>query len=177
MQQSLGTLIGAVFGTVFIFVNAGDPLPVAVAMALQILAGIGLVVVIVGGIAAHRRTGDAPTRSAPPMFGGRYWIVVVLEAVAILGGAALLKELGAPVEATVAWVALVVGVHFIPLASVWKEASMLIPAYALTVLGAAGIIMAFTSAAPWTPIVAGVASGVVLLGGCLYSTIHSLRTA
>jgi len=177
MQQSLGTIIGAVFGAVFIFANAGDPLPFAVVMALRVLAVVGLIVAIASAVTARRRADAGADTDAPrpPMFGGKYWLIVVIEFAAIFGGAALLRALDAPVHTTIAWVAFVVGVHFIPLAKVWREASILIPAYGLTVLGAVGFAVAFTSAEAWTPIISGVGSGVLFLSGCVFSGIDMIR--
>ncbi|MFD0558999.1 hypothetical protein FB566_4955 [Stackebrandtia endophytica] len=177
MKQSLGTLIGASFGAVFVFANAGEPLPSGVTLALRILAAVSLLVVIVAAVMARGRSGAAADDAAVgSLFGGKYWLIVVIEVVAIIGGAQLLRVFDAPEQTTIAWVAFVVGVHFIPLARVWREPSILVPAYGLTVLGLVGFILAFTAAGAWTPIVSGVGSGVLFLGGVLYGSLRMIAS-
>ncbi|QFU92435.1 hypothetical protein [Amycolatopsis sp. YIM 10] len=81
---------------------------------------------------------------------------------------AVLRLLDAPPRAGVARVAFVVGLHFIPFASTWRQRSILVPAHGLTALGVIGLIMALTSAVAWTPSVSGVLSGFTPLAGSLY---------
>ncbi|MEU4579719.1 hypothetical protein [Nonomuraea sp. NPDC023979] len=176
MQRLNGVLVGAVFGMVFVAVNAGAPLTPMAGVILRWLAGLGLAGVIVMWFIAMRRTkggadiaetgGEARSR----MFGRRYVVIVVLEAVALFGGIQVLRLLGWPAQSGVAWTALVVGVHFVALWPVWREVSILIPGVALTVLGLAGLVMVWTRAMEWVPFVSGVLPGVVLLAGSLFFT-------
>jgi hypothetical protein len=71
------------------------------------------------------------------------------------------------VQANVAWIATIVGLHFAALASAWKTRSILVVGVVLTVLGVVGLAL-LGSAAEWVPFVSGVLSGVTLLGGSLY---------
>lgn len=103
---------------------------------------------------------------------GYRWVVVVEFAVLFVGFQ-VMRLLDAPPEAGVAWVALVVGVHFLALARVWRERSVLVPGVALSALGALGLGLATTSSAEWVPFVSGVLSGAVLLLSSL--VITSLR--
>ncbi|MFC4060060.1 hypothetical protein ACFOWE_17275 [Planomonospora corallina] len=96
-----------------------------------------------------------------------YLVIVAIEVVLLFGGIAALRVLERPEETNVAWIALIVGVHFVALGPVWKNRSIMLPGAVLTVLGLAGLAMTFTSALPWVPFVSGVLSGATLLAGCL----------
>ncbi|MEV4454861.1 hypothetical protein [Microbispora sp. NPDC049633] len=161
-----GLLVGAVFGAVFVIVNAQDPLhPVAVNLlkAAACLAAAG--VLAMWFVAARReRPAEGPRR---PMFGRGYLIVVAAEVVLLIGGIRVLAMLGRPEETNVAWVALVVGVHFIALAPIWKEWAIAAPGVLLSVLGVVGLVLASTAAVTWVPLVSGVLSGLVLLTGAV----------
>src|SRR2546422_9034268 len=130
-QQFLGALIGAAFGTVFVLVNSGAPLPTAIGWVLRGLAVVALAaVILLGG-----RGGGRPTLDDRPMFGPSYRVIVVGEVVLLVAGFFVLSLLDAPVQANVAWIATVVGIHFVALASAWKTASILVVGVVLTVLG------------------------------------------
>ncbi|OXM69450.1 hypothetical protein [Amycolatopsis vastitatis] len=163
-QQFLGALIGAAFGTVFVIVNSGDPLPAAAGWVLRALAVLALAAVVVLGV----RAGGRPTLEDRPMFGPSYRVVVAGELVLLVAGFFALSLLHAPVQANVAWIATVVGLHFVALASAWKTRSILVVGVVLTVLGGTGLALLGGPALPWVPFVSGVLSGVTLLGGSLY---------
>ncbi|MDP9845983.1 hypothetical protein [Streptosporangium lutulentum] len=169
-----GLLIGAVFGTIFVAVNAHTPLNAAIGTLLRVVAFLCLAGVIVMWFLAVRRerTGGAqpsgvPGRSAK-MFNRGYVLVVIGEVVLLFGGIAALRAWGRPEEANVAWIAFVVGVHFIALAPAWKQRSILLPGVALSLFGVAGLVLSATSALEWVPFVSGVLSGVTLLAGCTF---------
>ncbi|WIV54814.1 hypothetical protein [Amycolatopsis nalaikhensis] len=163
-QQFLGALIGAAFGAVFVLVNSGDPVPAALGWVLRALAVLALAAVLFLGL----RAGGRPTLDGRPMFGPRYRIVVISEVVLLVAGFFVLSLLDAPVQANVAWIATVVGLHFVALASAWKTRSILVVGVVLTVLGVVGLALLGSPALPWVPFVSGVLSGVTLLGGSLY---------
>ncbi len=163
-QQFLGALIGAAFGTVFVLVNAGAPLPAAAGWVLRTLAVLALAAVVVLGV----RAGGRPTLEGRPMFGPAYRVIVIGEVVLLVAGFFVLDLLEAPVQANVAWIATVVGLHFAALASAWKARSILVVGVVLTALGVVGLALLGTSARPWVPFVSGVLAGVTLLGGSLY---------
>lgn len=163
-QQFLGALIGAAFGTVFVLVNSGAPLPAALGWVLRALAVVALAAVVVLGV----RAGGRPTLEDRPVFGPSYRVIVIGEVVLLVAGFFVLSLLDAPVEANVAWIATIVGIHFAALASAWKTPSILVVGALLTVLGIAGLALLGTAALPWVPFVSGVLSGVTLLGGSLY---------
>jgi len=163
-QQFLGALIGAAFGTVFVLVNSGDPLPAVAGWILRGLAVVALGAVVVVGF----RAGGRPTLDDRPMFGPSYRVIVIGEVVLLIAGFFVLSLLDAPVQANVAWIATIVGLHFVALASAWKTRSILVIGVVLTVLGVVGLALLGSAALPWVPFVSGTLSGVTLLGGSLY---------
>ncbi|NBH05829.1 hypothetical protein [Amycolatopsis sp. SID8362] len=167
-QQFLGALIGAAFGAVFVVVNSGPPLPAALGWVLRALAVLALAAVVVLGL----RAGGRPTLEGRPVFGPSYRVIVIGEVVLLVAGFFVLTLLEAPVEANVAWIATIVGLHFVALAWAWKTRSILVVGAVLTVLGVVGLAL-LGSAAEWVPFVSGVLSGVTLLGGSL----HGVRRA
>ncbi|MFB4319221.1 hypothetical protein [Actinomadura sp. 21ATH] len=166
--QLLGLLVGSGFGTAFVLANAGEPLPGPAGIALRVLAVLCLGAVVVTGFRTDRRGEDHRGAARPGWFGPRFGLVVVAEFALIFGGIAVLRALDAPQQVNVAWIALVVGLHFVALAPIWKRRAIAVPGVLLTGLGAAGMVMAAVSAAEWIPFVSGVLSGAVLLGGSLY---------
>jgi hypothetical protein len=169
MQRLIGLLVGAVFGMLFVAINANEPLPSLAGTLLRVAAVLALMFVIFVYVTAGKmiRTGAVPQggQAGGPMFGRAYLVIVAVEVVLLFGGLPVLGALGVPEQVNVAWIAFVVGAHFIALAPVWKAPSMLVPGVAPTVLGIAGFVMAGTSALEWVPFVSGVLSGITLLGG------------
>jgi hypothetical protein len=169
-DEHAGLLIGALFGMIFVLVNAGG-LPTAVALVLRglaILAFVGLVIVVATG-----RGGEQPEPTPGVTFGRRYGLVVMAEVIAIVAGLSVLNRVFDAPEAGVAWIALVVGVHFFALARVWRAPQITWPGIALTTLGVAGLLMAALGASDTAiATVSGVGSGMVLLGGCWWGVLH-----
>ncbi|WP_203885918.1 hypothetical protein [Planotetraspora kaengkrachanensis] len=158
---------------IFVLINAADPLNAVAGGVLRVLAVLGLIGVVVMWFLGVRRVKTGRVRPvegsgpAASMFTRGYWLVVVAEAVLLYGGLQVFRVLEWPEQANVAWIALVVGVHFIVLAPVWKQWSIAVPGVVLTLLGVVGLVMTATSAVAWVPFVSGVLSGVFLLAGCL----------
>ncbi|WP_328960924.1 hypothetical protein [Streptomyces virginiae] len=68
-------------------------------------------------------------------------------------------------QATVAWISLVVGLHFFGLAVVWRMPALRLPATAMAACGAAGLVLAACGASlAVIAAVAGIAPGALLLG-------------
>jgi hypothetical protein len=158
----VGSLIGGIFGLLYVEANAGL-LPGPWAGALQIAAGVafaGLAVLLV--LARGPRSAARP--AAGGGFGGWYWLVVAGEAAAILAGAAVLNGPAGLPRAVVAWVSVVVGVHFLALAAIWRVPFFRLLGAAIALCGAAGLAAAAGGAT--TAVVAGaggVLPGVLLL--------------
>jgi len=169
----VGHVVGASFGLVFVIVNS-SPMGTALRGIVCALAGAAFAVVLaafVRTVGAERRS---EARGRPVGFDRRYWLIVAVEVVALFGGLAVLTRIEP--AAALGWIALVVGVHFIPLSRLWPEGRRQILAIgvAMTVLGLAGLVLAFTTQdQPLVALVSGVGSGTVLLGTALTSALRT----
>jgi hypothetical protein len=104
------------------------------------------------------------------MFGRAYWLIVTGEVVVGLVGLVLFNAaLDWPV-ANVPWIVLVVGVHFLLLARVWREPSIQVLGGALSVLGVIGFALAALGvSASGVRLVAGAGAGAILLGSAWWA--------
>jgi hypothetical protein len=156
-----GALVGAVFGLVFIEANSGG-LP----RTWQTVARVGGAVVFVLLLVGIRRARGAVESGEPAIgtvFGRGYWLIVAAEAAALVGGLIVINVVVGAHELAVAWIALVVGVHFSALGILWKAGVFHVLGTMLTVLGIAGFALyAAGASALAVALVAGVASGIVL---------------
>jgi hypothetical protein len=99
------------------------------------------------------------------------------EAAAIVGGAAVLNGPAGLPRAVVAWVSVVVGVHFLVLAAIWRMPLFRHLGGAIALCGVAGIAAAAVGAA--TAVVAGVGGvlpGLLLLTASYWGAIHAARS-
>lgn len=161
--QKLGSVIGGVFGTVFVVVNsASSP------GALRAILLIATALTVVAIVAALVRLPADPTPPSSKPFGRGYWLVVAAEVLALFAGIRIIAGPLDHPEAGVAWVAVVVGVHFFALGRLWRVRLFLSLGGGLTVLGLIGLALAFGGAeAMWVDLVAGVGSGALLLAAAL----------
>src|SRR5690606_10251421 len=98
------------------------------------LAFLGLLgIQFTGWRQPDRPAADRPDR---PMFGRGFWIVVAIEVIVGLAGVNIINNVLDHPEAGVAWIALIVGLHFIALASVWQQRSVGWLGFAITSVGA-----------------------------------------
>jgi hypothetical protein len=168
--QKLGSLIGAVFGLVFVVVNTAAA-PTGVARALRLFAVLAFVLVLL----AQRRP-PRPIAVARPERGAGlgYWLVVAAEVIALAVGIRLLNgPLDAP-DGAVAWVALVVGLHFLALGIVWKEDLFHWLGASMALCGAVGLALAFAgSSKAAVDTVGGVLPGALLLAFALWGVLSS----
>lgn len=170
----IGHVIGGSFGVAFVLANVSS-LPPAPAVLLRVLAIAAFAVVVVAFYSTAREW-RAAGRSQPVGFTRFYWLVVVIEVIALLGGLAVLRQLEP--AAALGWIALVVGAHFFPLARLWPEGRAQLRAIAasMAALGVLGLVLAFTMHdAALVAVVSGVGSGAVLLGWSLRQAIGTLR--
>jgi len=116
----IGSLIGTGFGLMFIEVN-GAHLP-GPAVGVTRIAGAVIAVVLIALIAAASRTSraESPSGERAGLVGRGYWITVMLEAAALLAGLTVINTVLHHSQVAVAWVALVVGIHFFGLARIWR---------------------------------------------------------
>lgn len=182
-QNLVAGTIGGTFGLVFVLVNAGPPLASTLADLLRVGAALAFVAMAVMLVALRRRAGDgrAPSQHAASdrqLFRRRYWLIVGIEAALLLAGRAVIVGLHAPQQSFVAWIAFVVGVHFLAFAAfgVW-DAGVRVTGWILAGLGLIGLALSATPAAPWVPTISGVLSGVALLGGTLSWIARDLARA
>jgi hypothetical protein len=159
----------------FVLINAHEPLNASLGLALRILAVVALGAVIVLAVVANARFREPRDERSDATNPRRFWLIVTVEVVLLAAGIAVLRTLGAPEEANVAWIALVVGVHLVAFLTVWQEPSIVMPGVILAVLGVVGLAMVATSAVEWTPFVSGVLSGVTLLGFSLAYAARELH--
>ncbi|MFA7765991.1 hypothetical protein [Streptomyces sp. NRRL S-448] len=168
-SHQTGRLIGAIFGLVFIVANAGT-LPTAAAVPLRLLAIAWFLWLF---IALRRARMPRAGSAAPRMFGRGYVLVVAAEVAAALAGVLVINLVLHVPQATVAWISLVVGLHFFGLAVVWRRPSLRLLAATMAACGAAGLVLAACGASlAVIATVAGIAPGALLLG----SVAWSLRT-
>jgi hypothetical protein len=155
-QHVTGALIGGTFGAVFVLADANTPLGDVAAAVFRIGAVGGLLGLYLGAARTRRHHARRPAGSWADteglnLFARRYWLIVAGELALIGIGLGALGALGAPQQANVAWIALIVGLHFIAfrVADVWGN-NVLRPAAALVAFGLAGLGLAAASEAGWT---------------------------
>jgi hypothetical protein len=161
----LGWLIATVFALVFVEVNSGG-LPGGWSLGIRIGAAIvaaGLLVAVLRA-ARMRPAGITPNRAW--FADRRYWMIVGLEAIALIGGLVVINVVLGRSELAVAWVAVVVGAHFFGLARLWRVRSLYVLGVVMVILGGVGFVLGGL-AAPTGAIglVSGVGCGVALFVG------------
>lgn len=170
--QRIGSVVGAIAGLAFILINAGAlPGPAA-----SVVRGLGILGFIVVMALSRSGRGEAqPMAPRPDHTAWRtYWSMVSLELVLLPVGAIVLTRLGYP-ELGPTWVALIVGVHFLPFAATFGVPTFRPLAWTLIVLGAVGAALAIAVSDDAGPIVAGVLSGVALLAFALPRPLHPFQ--
>ena len=170
----MGSMIGAIFGLIYVETNAGSlPLPAPAALRVAGAAAfVGLVVLLVAFRGRPHPPADRPQAGG---FGPGYWLVVTGEAVAIVAGSAILTgPLGLPGHGVVAWVSVVVGVHFLSLAAIWRMRPFCVLGAAIAACGIAGLLAAGVAAsATVIAAVGGVAPGVLLFTLAYWEALKS----
>lgn len=134
--------------------------PLAVSFVLGAGALLALAVVI-GGLLVTRRARDEPSPVSGEAAGKRFGMIVGIEFMLVGLGATVLGVTD-HAELIAAWTALVVGIHFLPLARVFVGIGMVPLAVGVTLAGVAAFVIGATTAIlPST--VAGVGAGTCLL--------------
>jgi hypothetical protein len=169
-------LIGAVFGLVYLEANAGSlPAPAALALRLAGAAAFaGLVSLLIITRGADRPGTEHPGAGG---FGRGYWLIVAAEGAAIVGGSALLTGLlDLPGRGVVAWVSVVVGVHFVALGAIWRTRLFHVLGAAIATSGIAGLIAASEAASGTIVATFGaVVPGALLLAFAYWGVLNSPR--
>jgi hypothetical protein len=160
---TVGSLIGTGFGLVFIEVN-GAHLP-GPAVGVTRVAGAVIAVVLIALIAAASRTSrtGSPPGERAGLFGRGYWITVMLEAAALVAGLTVINTVLHHSQVAVAWVALVVGIHFFGLAHAWRLPRFTALGAVMALLGIAGFVLdAAGGTHALIALVSGIGSGLAL---------------
>ncbi|MCW2762140.1 MAG: hypothetical protein JWR85_2341 [Marmoricola sp.] len=162
-------LVGAVFGLVFVLVNAGD-LPSPWSLVVRVLGVLAFVAVVV----VLRRGGAEPLPSAGRRALRLYGVAVVVEVLALFGGTSLLNQTGHE-ELGLPWVVIVVGLHFVPIGFIFRAKFFYALAGILVALGVLGSALALAGTDRWVvSLVTGVGAGATLL---TFATRPSLERA
>lgn len=171
----IGSLVGVVFGLVFIEVNSGE-LPGDWPLVVRV-AGVVVAAVLLAGVVWMARRGTVQGEVPSGGFAGRrYWNIVGAEGLALFGGLVVINGALGRAEFAVPWIAVVVGVHFAVLGVAWRIALHRWLGIAQAVLGLAGFGLAAGGAAVGTVnLVAGVLSGVALFVSVAVGVLLSLR--
>ncbi len=167
-HKRISIVITTVFGLIYVVANAGTlPAPAATAIrAIGILAAIGLLVSL-----------PRPEMPDPPGvgFSRAYWLIVAGEIVVGIGGLAVLNSVFGIHDASIAWISVVVGIHFFGFYVIWRLPIMVWVGAAITICGALGLIEAgLDQSAALIAVVAGILPGAVLLAGGYWSRFHRL---
>ncbi|MFI8966815.1 hypothetical protein ACIGO8_32430 [Streptomyces sp. NPDC053493] len=193
-KDQVRRLVGAGFGLVFVEANAGG-LPTAVAAPLRLAAVAAFVAVVVLGrrfsagghaIASTPATADGTGgdvgggpgggERAATVFGRRYWAVVAAEVLGLAAGLVVLNRVLHAPQATVGWIAFVVGVHFFGLATVWHAPALRPLGASITACGVAGLALAAAGASTaLIGAVAGVLPGALLLASVWWPSFRRAR--
>lgn len=185
----IGGPIAASFGLVFVIVNSAA-LPGALRVGLIAVAALVAVAIIVLSLRLMRRWGgrgsgagrgaasglggpaDDPRGRSP--FGAAFWIIVAVEPFLIVVGTRIVTGLFGD-EFGVAWIALVVGVHFLPFARIFGLRRFLAMGAAIAALGVIGFCLGFSGWEAAIAVVSGVGSGAVLLAFGLWGVLQRRR--
>ncbi|MFC0628841.1 hypothetical protein [Kribbella deserti] len=153
-----GHLVGAAFGFVFVLLNStglGSPGRTIAIVLAALLAAVVLFAFIRGG---------KPARPENQSTQG-YFVIVAIEVVFLFGGLRVINDVEP--AAAAAWIALVVGMHFVAFSVWWLRGNreMFVIGVLMTVLAVIGLVIAFTQHdESLVDLIAGFGSGVVLLG-------------
>ncbi len=172
--QYVGSLVAAVFGLIYVQVNT-HALPAAVEWPLRLLALVAALAVVAAVYRRRGLSGSEPGGGAA--FGRAYWLVVLVEVVALFAG---LRVLAGPLdqpEAGVTWVSLVVGIHFFALAVVFDAPFFHVLGAAITACGALGLVLVFAGAGQAAvDTISGVLPGLLLLAFASWGVRRSPRS-
>ncbi len=165
-HKRISIFITTIFGLVYVMANT------------QLLAPIeGVAIRVIGIIAAVGLLLSLPRPDMPDPpgvgFSRGYWLIVAAEIVVGLGGLWVLNGVLGIHDASIAWISLVVGVHFFGFYVIWRLPVMVWLGAAITVCGALGLIAAgLDRSATLIAVVAGIVPGALLLAGGWWSRLH-----
>ncbi|GAA4603504.1 hypothetical protein BJY16_004641 [Actinoplanes octamycinicus] len=158
----IGSLVALSMGTVFVVVNSAA-LPSPWRLVIRVAAVLVAVTLLALVIRAERAGAPSEEGDIQGFADRRYWYAVLFEVVALFGGLYVINGVLKKPEVAVAWVAVVVGLHFFPLAWAWRMPLYYGVGGAMAVLGVAGFVAYAAGASAATiGLIAGVGSGFAL---------------
>ena len=165
-HKRISIYITTVFGLVFVMANAAylPSMAAFVVRVLGVLAAVGLLLAT-----------PKPDRPDHPGIGFSrdFWLIDAGEVIVGLGGIVLLNSVLGIHDVSIAWISLVVGVHFFGLYAIWGFPIMIWVGTAITLCGVAGLVAAgMDLSAAAIAVVAGLVPGVVLFTAGWYSVLH-----
>lgn len=177
MGRLIGSTVAASFGLAFVLANSAT-LPGGIALGVRIAAILAYVALLVAGFANSRRIFAGAHQENRRPFAGKFWIIVAGEVAALFGGLFLIDRVFGLGHAGVAWVAIVVGAHFVPMALITGERFYMVLAALMVPLGVVGLVLAVVGA-PQLAVdaVAGLGSGITLLGAAWWGILKMIGTA
>jgi hypothetical protein len=161
--QATGAFIPVVFGLVFIEANSSQLQRDWQAVVRPVGALVAVALII--GIARARRAAAGSEQAAAGWvaFSRGYWVIVAVEAAALLAGLIVINAVFGVHELAVPWIALVVGVHFFGLGRIWDSGWLHVLGAVMAVLGVAGFVLHAVGAPDVVvALVSGVSSGAAL---------------
>ena len=165
-HKRISIVITTVFGFIYIMANTQllSTSEATVVRAIGILAAAALLISL-----------PRPDRPDPPGvgFSREYWLIVAAEVAAGIGGLIVLNDVLGIHDASIAWISVVVGVHFFGFYVVWRLPVMVWIGAAISVCGMLGLVAAgMDRSAALIAVVAGIVPGAVLLAGGWWSRLH-----
>ncbi len=178
--QRIGSIVAAVFGLVYVVVNSSHfAAPVMwVVRACAVAAAVAIAIALAsrrGEMAGGR--GGAVNDTARHTYPRSFWLVTAGEVIALFGGVLVINRVFHRPEASVAWVSIVVGVHFLPMARMFSQRFFYLMGAAIIVCGLVGLVLVARHA-PEAVIaaVSGVVPGAILLGFGLWGSRRRAET-
>lgn len=168
-----GTALGLVvmaFFTVMWSANTLGGWPASVAVPIVALAVAGAALFIVQAVRLLRARSRFPAELSPQdqerakRQGGAYGMIFGIEGVAIFVAVGVLNAVGAP-RYIVPIIAMIVGLHFYPMARVFRRRLDLYPATWASLVGLAGVLVLATTSASTPAVWAWVGLGAAVATG------------
>ncbi|HEY0450050.1 hypothetical protein [Actinophytocola sp.] len=172
----IGSLVGTVFGLVFVVVNSAE-LPGAWPLGVRVGGVVVAAVLLAGILRAGRLSRGEEAGDHRGFVDRRYWNIVGIEAVALVAGLFVINQVLHRPSVAVAWIAVVVGVHFVGLGKLWHLGQFFTLGLVMTALGLVGFVLGgLQVSAGAIGLVAGVGSGVALFVTVAVSLARAGRT-
>jgi hypothetical protein len=158
----VGALIGLVGGLLFVVVN-GFVLPTPWS---GVVIGIALLVALLATRTVLRTAPDPEAYRPDSRQMQAFWITIGLEVAALVGGGLVLNQVLHVPEASLPWVSLVLGVHWLVFKTVFQQDVFLWLGWFTLTLGIVGMIAALSKIGPpESPVVvSGLLTGLVMIG-------------